>query len=99
MISFDFYSSWNGDYRVVGYFKEGDVKYRFYQDTSENFVAKLRASIAEYAKKVGVETVPEMCKLDLDTSQPLSLSSAQDFKEALYAKYQYSPQQSNEHIV
>ena len=68
MISFDFFSSWMGDYLVVGYFVEGDVKNEFYHDTSENFVTMLRASMTEYAQKVGAETVPEMCKLDLDPS-------------------------------
>ena len=76
-----------GDYRVVGYFAENDVANEFYHDTSENFVSKLRASMADYVQKLGAQTVPEMCKLDLDPSQPLHLSSAYKFKEALYAQY------------
>ena len=92
MILFQFFKTSEGQIRVLGRFVEGKTSRGIYEDSSENFVSKIGESLKEYSQRVGTDQVPEMCANGLDTSKPMTLSSAQDFKKELYDHFGFDPQ-------
>ena len=94
-LHFEFYSVVGMEPRIAAYFVQGnDIDIVFDQDSSD-FVKETESALQNYAARVGAQTVSEMCKLDYVHEDPWQLSSAEDFKNKLYAAYNFSPDATN----